>query len=65
MTVDAQRAKLLRRLARLDQRIEEVDDSMVGVTLTPTIFARGVEKIDHMKRSLAKVESQLRQLRKR
>jgi hypothetical protein len=64
MTSNTLRAKLLRRLAKLDQMIQEVDDSMTGVTLTPTIFVRGVNKIHHMERSRAKVEVQLMQLKK-
>jgi cyclopropane fatty-acyl-phospholipid synthase-like methyltransferase len=60
---DEQRAKLLQRLAKLDQMIQEVDDSMVGVTLSASDLVYGIDKINHMKRSLSKVEVQLKQLR--
>jgi hypothetical protein len=64
MSDNERRAKLLRRLARLDQMIEKIDDSMTGATLTPTIFVRGAKKIHHMDRLRAKVEVQLMQLKK-
>ena len=65
MSGENQRATLLRRLAKLDQMIMEVDDSMVNVTLSPTDLIDGITKIDRMRRSLIKVEVQLKQLDKR
>ena len=59
MSDDEQRAKLLQRLAKLDQMIQEVDDSMVGVTLSASDLKYGIDKINHMKRLLSKVEAQL------
>ncbi len=64
MNARERRIKLLRRLARLDQKIQEVDDSMVGVTLSAADLIYGIDKIDHMRRSLSKVEAQLRKLEK-
>jgi len=65
MTDDERRARLLRMLADFDQKIEEVDQSMVDVTLTPDAFARGVAIIDNLKRKLARVEAQLKRLEKK
>ena len=61
MSDDEQRAQLLRQMAEIDQEIQDIDDSMVNVTLTGTIFGKGVDQINALKETRAKVEAQLKQ----